>query len=201
MGHINFQGVETGAYKLRIESPGFAPYQQENVVLQSGREERVDATLDVGMVLGGAISIMPETALINAIWRDDETIDDVLAEVKNLLAAGVDVNALDKSIDSTALGEAVATGNLELVQTLLDAGADTNVRSSTGRTALMKLDEDGSAEIVRALIDAGARVNLKDEEGESALLVAAALEKSDVLQALLDAGAKVNTEINSARPP
>jgi hypothetical protein len=186
-GTYRFQALEAGKYKLKVESPGFMPYQQEKIVVENGTEQRADATLDVGAVMGGAIVILPETPLISAMW--DENMD----EVRNLLAAGVDVNVLDKNTDSTALGEAVASGKLELVQALLNAGADANMRNSTGQTALMRLDDDSSAEIARALIDAGAKLNLKDEEGESALMVAAALEKAEILQALLDAGAKVNS--------
>jgi hypothetical protein len=186
-GKYQFQNVEAGAYKLKIEAPGFAAYRNDSVVLQGGREGRADATLEPGMAQGGMVVITPNTPLVNAIWNGD------LVEVRNLLAAGVDLNVVDGSTNSTALGEAVAAGNLELVYTLLDAGADANVRNNVGQTALMRLDEDSTVEIVRALIDAGAKVNLKDEEGDSALLTAAAVEKSDVLQALLDAGAKVNS--------
>jgi hypothetical protein len=142
----------------------------------------------VNVVQGGAMVIIPDTPLINAIWNGE------MADVRILLAEGVDVNVVDGSTNSTALGEAVAAGNLELVQTLLDAGADANLRNSAGQTALMRLDDDGTVEIVLALIDAGAKVNLKDEDGDSALTVAAAEEKPDVLQALLDAGAKVNAK-------
>jgi hypothetical protein len=192
-GTYQFQAIEAGMYKLRIESPGFATYQKEKVVLQNGGEERADATLDVGVVtMGGMVVISPDTPLINAIWNEEEA--EVVAEVRKVLAMGVDVNMVDRNTDSTALGEAVATGNLELVQTFLYAGADPNIRNSNGQTALMRLDDDGTAEIVRALVGAGAKVNLKDEEGDSALLVAAALENTDVLRALLDAGAKVNTK-------
>jgi hypothetical protein len=192
-GTYQFQAIESGTYKIKIESPGFATYQKEKVVLQNGKEERADATLDAGVVMmGGMVVISPDTPLVNAIWKEEEA--EVLVEVRKLLATGVDVNMVDKNTDSTALGEAVVRGNLELVQTFLSAGADPNIRNSSGQTALMRLDDDASAELVRALIDAGAKVNLKDEDGDSALLVAAALENSDVLRALLDAGAKVNAK-------
>jgi hypothetical protein len=186
-GVYEFKGVEAGTYVLRIESPGFAVFQRAHIILQSGEDERIDATLDVGM-LSGVVVVMPDTPLVNAIWN--EKLDDVRA----LLAEGVDVNLLDKNTNSTALGEAVGAGNLDLVRMLLGAGADVNMRNNEGQTALMRLDEDATVEIVRALVDAGAKVNLKDEEGESALLVAAALEKTELLQSLLEAGAKVNTK-------
>jgi hypothetical protein len=191
-GTFRFQTVEAGNYKLKIEAPGFVSYQREKIALRPGAEERLDATLDVGSVMGGAVMIVADTPLVNAIWRIDD--DDDLTEVKHLLAVGVDVNLVDESAHTTALDEAVASGKLELVQMLLSAGADANVRNSSGQTALMRLDESSSAEIVSVLVYAGAKVNLKDEDGDSALLVAAALEKTEILKALLDAGAKVNTQ-------
>ena len=190
-GTFRFQATEAGNYQLKVVAPGFILYQQEKIVLRPGAEERVDATLDVGLILGGAVMIVPDTPLVNAIWRIDD--DNDLTEVKKLLAIGVDVNVADKNAHTTALAEAVASGNLELVRMVLNAGADINARNNSGQTALMRLDDDSSAEIVNALVYAGAKVNLKDEDGDSALLVAAALEKTEVLKALLDAGAKVNT--------
>jgi hypothetical protein len=191
-GVYRFETLETGIYSLKIESPGFMVFERPAVEIKSGMERRLDATLEIGAVLGGAIVIMPSTPLIRAIWNEE---DEKLTEVRSLLAAGVDVNALDENIDSTALFAAVSRGKLELVQLLLFAGADPNVRNSSGQTALMSLDEDSTAEIAWALINLGAKVNLKDKEGESALMVVAALEeKKDVLQALLDAGARVNAK-------
>ena len=191
-GAFQFQGVAAGSYTLKIESPGFISYAQEKINLRNGAEERVEATLEAGQVvaMGGAIMVMPDTPLINAIWEDNG--DENLTEVKSVLATGVDVNLLDKNVDSTALAEAVASGKLALVQLLLNFGADPNERNSTGRTPLMRLDEDSSAEIVRALVNAGANPNRRDEDGDTALMAAASLEKVELLNALLDAGAKVN---------
>jgi hypothetical protein len=190
-GAFQFQGVKTGSYTLKIEAPGFAAYMQENINIRNGAEERVDATLEVGgIIMGGAVVIMPDTPLVNAIWEDRE--DENLTEVKRVLATGVDVNLLDKNVDSTALAEAVGSGKLALVQLLLNFGADPNERNSSGRTPLMRLDENSSAQIVRALVNAGAKPNQRDEDGDTALMAAAALEKVEVLNALLDAGAKVN---------
>lgn len=185
-GEYSFQSVQAGTYKLKIESPGFVTYQQEQISLKGSGEERIDPTLEIGVVMGGAMIISPETPLVNAIWHEDMT------EIRSLLSEGVDVNVVDKSTDCTALGEAVSRGNLELVQTLINAGADPNIKNNSGQTALMRLNEESSAEIVHALLDAGAKVNHKDEDRDTALHVAAALEKTEILQALLDAGAKVN---------
>jgi hypothetical protein len=195
-GNYQFQNVEAGTYTLTISAPGFEPFRREWVFLRDGAEERVDATLEVGVTaMGGAIVVAPETPLVSAIWDEDE------AAVRNLLAAGADVNALDKAVDTTALAAAVSDGKAELVRLLIYAGADPNVRNGNRQTALMSLDDDATAETVNLLVAAGAKVNLKDEEGNSALHVAAAESGSEVVRALLDAGARVDARNKEGKTP
>jgi hypothetical protein len=185
-GEYSFQSVPGGMYKLKIEALGFPAYQQDQINLKGGEEQHIDAQLRVEMLTGSVTIISAETPLLIAI------LDDDVAQVRDLLARGADINALDKGMDSTALGGAVSRGNPELVQVLINAGADPNVKNGSEQTALMRLNERSSVEIVRALLDAGAKVNHKDEDGDTALHEAAALEKTEILQALLDSGAKVN---------
>ncbi|HEY0379036.1 MAG TPA: ankyrin repeat domain-containing protein [Pyrinomonadaceae bacterium] len=195
-GNYRFQNVEAGAYTLTISAQGFDAFERNWVFLRDGAEERVDATLEVGeLTMGGAIVVAPETPLVSAIWGDDE------GEVRNLLAAGADVNALDKAVDTTALAAAVSAGKVELVRLLLYSGADPNVRSRSRQTALMGLGDAATAEIVNLLVAAGAKVNLRDEEGDSALHVAAAESESEVVRALLEAGARVDARNKEGKTP
>ena len=195
-GNYQFQNVEAGTYTLTISAPGFTPFSREWVFVGDGAEERVDATLEVGeLTMGGAIVVTPETELVSAVWENDE------AAIRNLLATGADVNALDKAVDATALAAAATAGKVELVRLLVDAGADPNVRNQSGQTALMGLDDDATAEIVNLLVAAGAKVNLKDEDGDSALHVAAAESGSEVVQALVEAGARVDARNKEGKTP
>jgi hypothetical protein len=195
-GNYQFQNVEAGTYTLTISAPGFETFERNWVFVRDGAEERVDATLEVGVtMMGGAIAVAPETPLVNAIWEEDE------AAVRNLLAAGADVNALDKAVDTTALAAAVSDGKTELVRLLVYAGADPNVRNGSRQTALMGLDDDATAEIVNLLVAAGAKVNLKDEDGDSALHVAAAASGSEVVRALIEAGARVEARNKEGKTP
>src|SRR6185437_11656257 len=58
------------------------------------------------------------------------------AEVRQMLAAGADVNVRD-SLGGTPLLDAAWAGNLEITKLLLAGGADVNVRRDrTGSTAL-----------------------------------------------------------------
>ena len=186
-GEYRFISLAAGAYTLSVAAPGFKTTKVA-INLSSSDERRVDTTLEVAATMGACVVISPRDQLVNAAMLED------LSAVKKLLAAGADVNIVDKEIDSTALSEAVKHGNREMVRVLLKAGADVNLRNHDGQTALMMLDKDATADLVRDLVAAGANVNLKDKDGASALIIAAASDNADVLQALLDAGAHVNAK-------
>lgn len=52
----------------------------------------------------------------------------------------------------------------DVVQVLLDNGADVNISDNKGKTALMTAAKKGNKTILKALIDAGADVNAKMTE-------------------------------------
>lgn len=52
----------------------------------------------------------------------------------------------------TALMLAVSHGNIDMVQMLLDAGADINIQDEDGSTALMCAAEHGRIDIVKLLL-------------------------------------------------
>ncbi|HEV7858661.1 MAG TPA: ankyrin repeat domain-containing protein [Pyrinomonadaceae bacterium] len=194
-GKFIFQSLEVGAYNIRVESPGFAPQEITNLLVQPGGEQGPNATVEVQMTVtvetataGGAMIMTPENPLVKAAFENN------LEAVRELLRAGVEVNVLDKDVETTALAEAVSQGNLEMVKALLAAGADVNKKNSYGHTPLMSLDDDGTADLVWALVSAGAKVNHKDDEGQTAIMNAASVDNPAVVQALIDAGAKVDAK-------
>lgn len=85
-------------------------------------------------------------------------------DAKALLAAGANVNEVNED-GQTALMLAAQTGSIEIVSTLLEAGAgaSVNVKDKQGRTALMhvrpKYSYGSVTEIIDALKAAGARVD------------------------------------------
>jgi ankyrin repeat protein len=82
------------------------------------------------------------------------------------------------------------SGYVDAVRTLIAAGADVNVRTKAGTTALMRASEDGGIDAVRALIAAGADVNAKDKLGWTPLIFAVSrVPNPEVIRALLNAGA------------
>ena len=73
----------------------------------------------------------------------------------------------------TALINEVRSGNLEIVQYLVENGANINAKDDDkGRTALMFASRDGHLEVVKYLVESGANINAKTDEGWTALMSA-----------------------------
>ncbi len=113
-----------------------------------------------------------------------------LAKVKELLAAGADVNAAN-SYGGTALAFAADKGHAEVIDFLLERGADVNTKDRFyGETPLGWAVDHGHARIVRSLLAKGA-------QGEGPALVRAASEgQSAVVQVILERG-KLGPEVLS----
>src|SRR5262249_3716180 len=83
-------------------------------------------------------------------------------KVKELLAQGADVHVKDDS-GRTALHLAVASGNTEIIESLLSSGASVNALGAAWGTPLHSgAIVPGREDVVALLLDRGARVNAKD---------------------------------------
>src|SRR5688572_14109863 len=126
--------------------------------------------------------------------------------VRLLLARGVDVNAAETYQKTTALMWASAEGHIEVVDLLIEAGADVNrqahITSLTDRnnadhptggfTALMFAARAGNDALVRRLVARGANLNLKNGDAASATMVAIYNDRFDVAGTLIELGADAN---------
>ena len=93
---------------------------------------------------------------------------------------------------------ASGSAHVEIVRLLLGAGADTNLRDSSGTTALFRASRAGHAEVARLLLEAGANQNLRDEGGMTALMCASSgCPNVEVVRLLLDADADASLRDNS----
>ena len=84
---------------------------------------------------------------------------------------------------------AAERGYAEVVRLLVEAGADKDVASNRGNTALMLAALEGHAEVVRVLVEAGADMNMADSYGNTARMLAADEGHAAVVQLLMEAGA------------
>jgi ankyrin repeat protein len=132
-------------------------------------------------------------------WIEAAGADDT-ARLRELLAAGTDVNAgADVNARSaagvTALQTAAGVGNPEVVALVLAARPDLEASCDQGMiqgTALTWAACQGHTEAVRLLLAAGAQVDAADGSGTTGLMKAAWWGHGDSVRALLDGGAAVN---------
>jgi TIR domain/Ankyrin repeats (3 copies)/Ankyrin repeat len=114
-----------------------------------------------------------------------------------LLEKDGDLEEQERFRGGTALMKAAEVGNVEIVQALVERGADVNARDAGGRTALMRAADvyryhptDRLAATVRTLLGGGADINAVDHEGLTALAIARhGPAKTDVVDMLIKAGA------------
>ena len=82
-----------------------------------------------------------------------------LSCVKELIAAGADVNAACECHGNGALLSAAIEGRVDCLKELIKAGAKVNMRNKKGKTALMFAADSFC---LNTLISAGADVNIED---------------------------------------
>jgi hypothetical protein len=201
-GQFRIDGLRAGSYKLRIEAPGFAADESNGVYLSENGETRMDRSLRVAAIEeiveievggetrftsgGGVVAfVSPEHPFVKAAQEDN-------LEALTALIAGMDVNLRDKRSNTTALEHAVRNANREMVQLLLSAGANVNLKNESGETVLMMMDGDATSDLVWDLINVGAKVNQKDNADNTALMQAATTNNLEAVKTLIDAGAEVD---------
>ena len=109
--------------------------------------------------------------------------------LKLFFAAGMNPNAFN-SDGKTALVVAALAGNETIVDQLLDARADVNLRTKDGQTALMGAAVNGSTRVANMLLSRGADFSVKDSHEFTALMYADGAHKPEVRAVLVKAGAQ-----------
>ncbi len=87
--------------------------------------------------------------------------------VKQHLAKGVDIDAVDSVSGITPLAWAVIRGQSQMAELLVQHGADVNAKNNDGGTSLHAAAFLGRVEIVKLLVQHEADINAKNNDGET----------------------------------
>lgn len=125
-------------------------------------------------------------------------MDDV-AEVKSLLARGLDPNLAEPERGDNGLMLALREGATKVFETLLGArDINVNLKSRNGDNALMIAAYKGNKPAVEALLKKGAEVN---RPGWTALHYAAAIGNDDIVRILMEKSAFLDAQSPNKTTP
>jgi peptidoglycan/LPS O-acetylase OafA/YrhL len=102
-----------------------------------------------------------------SVWSAAQAGD--LPAIERNLANGVAVNAPDPEHGGTPLLWAAANGEPEIIEFLIQQGADVNAADPSGGTALHAAAFLGHVQAVKVLVKSGARINAPNKRGDTPL--------------------------------
>jgi ankyrin repeat protein len=128
---------------------------------------------------------------------------DCLRLAKMFIEKGAAVDAVDEDNGDTALIRAVSGGHLDLVEYLIEKGADTGRRDQAGRDLLSIAAGSGHLAKVRYLHEKGFSVNATDKLGRTAIFdaVSDGVESRYILEYLIEHGANVSARSAGGTTP
>lgn len=121
--------------------------------------------------------------------------------MQSLLFRGAEVDATDYEGNRSLSIATLWQGHEEILQLLLDNGANTELRSRVDLTVLHEACAIGNKEATVVLLRGGANVHTKDIQGRTALHLAAGLDHVDILHVLFEYGAEVDVKTDHGVTP
>jgi hypothetical protein len=119
-----------------------------------------------------------------------------LAIAKLLLSRGADING-----DPSLLFFTAQSGDAPVLDFLLNAGADPNMKRPSGAPALFAAAGSGSAEMVRALLAKGADPNATDKRGNTSIFMAITENDVEIIRILINNGTNLAVRDAEGRTP
>ncbi len=133
---------------------------------------------------------MADNVAEDAVYSEGQ-MEDVL---NKRAEANININEKDKD-GFTALMVAVKIqAPIEIIQTLLDEGADINAEDDWAYNALDHAVENNYVEAAKLFIEKGADVNRTAGYDRTALMIAAEANSADAVKLLLDNGAQIDVK-------
>jgi hypothetical protein len=113
---------------------------------------------------------------------------EAIPVIEKLLDDGADINM---TLQRTALHAAAAGGNLEIVDLLIERGADVNLQDIHGRVPMFVALAEHHPEVARRLAE-DTDPHVRTVDGSTLLMAAARAEELELVQWALDHGTDVN---------
>ena len=137
--------------------------------------------------------------LIKSGARVNEVDDNGKSALMYAIISSSDIEVVKFLIDNPQRAQISVrdlTGDIEVVKFLIDNGANVNLKSNDGETALMNAYIRGNKELVELLINSGADANLisnlKDNYGRAKLMEASEIGNKEAVELLIKSGVGVN---------
>ena len=163
--------------------------------------KRVETLLSAGADPNAALSRPPQWTPLGAAIEELE-FGGPVAAVRLLVTHGADVNQPYVGTKLTPLHAAMFSENIEVIELLLDAGANPNALSDEDRSPLRFAVERDALSMAALLLRHGASATINDSGGfcgETALGMAARKANVAMIQLLLEAGASVTAKDSDGR--
>ena len=118
--------------------------------------------------------------------------------ISYLIESGIPINSVDEN-GTTAVLLAAMNPKINIIDTLVNKGADLKSTNNFGLTSLMfAVSTNPNINMIKYLLEKGVDVNAKDANDRTALMHAAfKVTNPDVIYMLITAGADINAEDNS----
>ena len=206
-GHVRRRGVEGMTPLMYVANRG-----ADGVWMceQTGGEA-VAVLIEKGADVDARDSLNHSALLLAAAIGDAEVLEAILAETPELDSKSVDSMDPDIRLEETALSVAIEHRNVDLVRSLVAAGANVNLTINAGTTPLMIAARKGDVAILKILFDANADVEAVDGFGKTALVYAihcavgwfmAKLEDGEAAaRFLIGKGARIDVVDHDGRTP
>ncbi|KAG8593262.1 hypothetical protein GDO81_000773 [Engystomops pustulosus] len=196
----DLQGVivgqqELGEAQLTGLGQGVLAETQEGLMIASPAQTLTDTLDDIMAAVSGrtsAISNTPTHSIGTSISQPQTPTPSPIISPSAMLPIypSIDIDAQTESNHDTALTLACAGGHEELVQTLLERGANIEHRDKKGFTPLILAATAGHVGVVEILLDNGADIEAQSERTkDTPLSLACSGGRQEVVELLLARGA------------
>jgi len=183
--------------EVQIHLHMFTTYSKKmHDAYQAARAESQEQMYDDFVMSSGAYKPKPDANMVSsaAYYGQREVC-------RNLIDAGGDVNDTDRGNGTTALFKAAQNGHIDVVELLLESGANKYKARNNGRAPLFMATENGLIDVVEYLVEKGADKDNARNDGCTPLFIATQKGLLDVVEYLVEKCADKDKATNDSVTP